>query len=359
MKGMQKNNGIPLSQQTANGGGPRAGQLINGEAWAGFQDKTWGELHIGRNNMISTDMTGAYDPLASYGFSLLGYFGLLAGQGSSDTARIDQSIKYLNNFGPWRMSVVYGKPETNVKEFYQGSVGFVRPNFSVDVIAGHGSDLVSTFALSGSANINSKYLGAKVFDSDMVGAFGKYVFDLGHNGLQDPAERKFTVTGGYARVDYSNPADGGYGVGHSTIGGYEIGPILATNGSTGSGIVNYGFTGGDRIVNVSFITGKYQHDAQWSAAVGYYRYDQKSYALGVNSIPGIVAPGYSSVACFSRTFINCAGAEQVASFRIDYDWTKNFRLYAGVAYSRVDGGFGFSYLNNSTFDPTVGMKISF
>ena len=167
------------------------------------------------------------------------------------------------------------------------------------------------------------------------------------------------MTGGYSRVDFSNPADGGFTPGHSTIGGYEIGPILSTNGSTGSGIVNYAFTGGDRFVNVSFITGKYQHDAQWSAAVGYYRYDQKSYGLGVNSIPGIVAPGYSRTACSSSTFINCAGAEQVVSFRVDYDWTKNFRIYAGVAYSRVDGGFAFSYLNTSEFDPTVGMRFTF
>src|ERR1043166_2656473 len=85
------------------------------------------------------------------------------------------------------MSAVYGKPGTNVNDFYQGSVGVVRPNFSVDLVAGHGSDIVSTFALSGAANLNSKYLGAKVFDTDMYGIFGKYVFDLGQNGLQDPA----------------------------------------------------------------------------------------------------------------------------------------------------------------------------
>lgn len=210
LKGMQKNNGIPLNQQTVNGGGPRAGQIINGEAWAGFADKTWGTLHVGRNNMISTDMVGACDPLASYGFSLIGYFGLLAGQGSSDTARIDTSVKYYNSYGPWRMSAIYGNPGTNVNEFYQGSVGIVRPNFSVDLVAGHGSDLVSTFALSGAANLNSRFLGAKVFDTDMYGAFGKYVFDLGRNGLQDPAERKFTITGGHSRIGFYNPADGGF-----------------------------------------------------------------------------------------------------------------------------------------------------
>ena len=77
--------------------------------------------------------------------------------------------------------------------------------------------------------------------------------------------------------------------GHSTIGGYEIGPILSTNGSTGSRVINYAFTGRDRFVIVNFIAGKYQHDARWSAAVGYYYYDQKSYGLGVNSIPRIVA----------------------------------------------------------------------
>lgn len=359
LKSLRLANGIPLNQQNFNGDGPRAGQILNGEAWAGFQDKTWGTLHVGRNNVVSTDMIGAYDPLASYGFSLLANVGILAGQGGGETARVDGSVKYLNNFGPVRVEAMYGNPNTNVNKFYQGSVGFVKPNYSVDVVGGHASDMVLASALAGPANLGSPYLGARIFDTTMYGLFGKYVFDLGRNGLNDPSESTFTVTAGYSRIDFSNPHDGGVGPGHATIGGYQLGPVLSTNGSSAAGIVNYAFTGGDRLLDVSFITGKYQYDAQWSAAVGYYRFDQTSYGLGVNTIPGIVAPAYSKTSCSSSSFVNCAGAMQVLAFRVDYDWTKNLKLYAGLTYSAVNGGFAFSFLNTSEWAPTAGMRFTF
>jgi hypothetical protein len=53
------------------------------------------------------------------------------------------------------------------------------------------------------------------------------------------------------------------------------------------------------------------------------------------------------------------GSEQVVSFRVDYEWTKNLKLYAGVAYSRFSGGFAFSYLRTSEVDPTAAMRFTF
>src|SRR5258708_612107 len=99
----QRNDGVPLNQQTTNGDGSRAGQLFNGELWGGFASKTWGTIHVGRNNTVSVDMLAAYDPLFSYGFSLFGYAGTFTGQGASSDSRIDDSIKYLNSWGPVRV----------------------------------------------------------------------------------------------------------------------------------------------------------------------------------------------------------------------------------------------------------------
>jgi predicted porin len=358
LKSTQRMNGIPLNQQDMNGDGSRAGQILNGEAWAGFDSKPWGTVHVGRNNTVALDMMGAYDPLASYGFSLFGYVGFLAGQGSAETPRIDDSIKYLNNWGPVRVEAMYGHPDTNVKDFYQGTVGIVRPNFSVDLIGGHADDMVSVNALAGPTNLGSQFLGARVFDTDMVGFFAKYVFDLGGKGL-GPSEPTFTLSGGFQRLDFSNPADGGFAPGHLTIGDYQIGPTLSTSGSIATGVVNYGYTGGDRLMNISFIAGKYQYDSQWSASLAYYRYDQNSFGFGVNSVPGVVAPSYSTAKCSSSAFFNCSGSEQVVSFRADYQWTKNLMLYAGITYSVVSGGFAFSYLTTSTYDPTVGLRFTF
>jgi predicted porin len=359
LKSSQRANGIPLNMQNSNGDGSRAGQILNGEAWAGFDSKPWGTIHVGRNNTVSLDMLGAYDPLASYGFSLFGYVGNLAGQGSAETPRIDDSIKYLNNFGPFRVEAMYGHPDTNVKDFFQGTVGFVRPNFSIDLIGGHASDVVSTSALAGPANLGSNFLGARVFDTDMYGFFAKYVFDVGGSGPLSTSESKFTLSGGYQLLDFSNPADGGFAPGHTTIGNYQIGPVLSTSASIATGVVNNAYTGGDRLMNISFIAGKYQYDSQLSFALAYYRYDQNSFGFGVNSLPGIVAPSYSNTKCSSSAFSNCSGSEQVVSFRTDYQWTTNLMLYAGVAYSQVSGGFAFGFLSKSTFDPTVGLRFTF
>jgi hypothetical protein len=41
LKSLQNANGVPLNQQNVNADGPRAGQILNGEAWGGFQDKAW------------------------------------------------------------------------------------------------------------------------------------------------------------------------------------------------------------------------------------------------------------------------------------------------------------------------------
>ena len=170
---------------------------------------------------------------------------------------------------------------------------------------------------------------------------------------------KFIVTGGFSYLDLSNPADGGRQPGFATSGGYLIGPALSLNGSSGSGIVNYTFTGGDRLVDTTFITGKYQYDDRFSFTLGYYRYDQNSYGHGVNSIPGVSASSFSNVYCSSAAFTNCAGSSQAVSFRADYQYTKNLMFYAGIAYSGVAGGMAFGFLKTYTYDPTVGLRFTF
>jgi predicted porin len=355
LKTLQQANGVPLAQQGANGDSSRAGQILNGEAWVGFEEKRWGTLHVGRNSNVTTDMLAAYDPLLSYGFSLYGFVGIYAGQGSAETARIDNSVKYLNTFGPFRTELMYGAPDTNVKEFYQGSFGIVRPNFSIDLVGGHTNDSVSAGSLSGSGSVHSPLLGGRVFDTDMYGVNAKYVFDVGGRGLQDPSNSRVALSGGYNRIEFSNPTDGGFSPGHKTIGGYELGPALSTTGSIGAGIVNYAYTGGNRIVESYFIAGRYQYNEHWSVAVSYYRFNQNSFGFGLNDLPGIVAASYSKISCSSSSFTNCSGV----SFRVDYDWNKNIKLYAGVEVSQVTGGLSFGYINTYTFDPTLGLRCSF
>lgn len=338
LKSLQRSNGIPLASQNMSGDNNRAGQILNGEAYGGFALTNWGQLRVGRNNAVSAETFFAYDPLFSLGFSPIGLVGCtVACQGSPETARVDSSIKYLNQVGVFRTNLIYAEPGTNVKQFYQGSVGIVRPEFSIDAFAGKSKDSVGASALSGTANLGSQFLGARIYDTTSWGIFAKYAFDVGGKGYGTPYG-KFIVSGGWARTDFSNPTDGGFLPGHTTIGGYVLGPSLSTNGSPGGGIVNYAYTGGDRVFDAFFIAGKYQHDEHWSGAVAYYVFHQNSYGFGVNSVPGVVAPAYSNNACSNSSFINCSGVEHAVSMRVDYDWTKNMRLYAGITYSKPTVG---------------------
>ncbi len=359
LKTLQQNNGVAPALQFANADSPRAGQIFNGDAWAGFNSKQWVQIRFGRNTAVSTDMLAAYDPLLSYGFSLYGYVGYIAGGGTVETVKIDQSVKYLHQIGSIRTEIVYGEPGTNVGKFYQGSIGIVRPEFSIDVFGGKSTDSISAAALSGAANVGSQYLGARVYDTTTFGIFGKYAFDLGGKGYSDPNSAKFILSGGYTRLDFSNPADGGLTPGHTTIGGYQIGPIFSTNGSNGFGVVNYAYTGGDRVIDTFFVGAKYQHDARWSVAATYTIYSGNSFGFGVNSIPGIVAASYSNTSCSSNKFTNCSGNEQVAALRVDYDWNKNLKLYSGITFSQVNGGFAFGYIHPNEIAPTVGMRYTF
>jgi predicted porin len=358
-KSLQLQNGIPLTQQPANGDAARAGQIFNGEAYGGFALRQWGQVRFGRNTDVSSDMLAAYDPLVSLGFSLFGFSAQVGGQGGAEPAKLDDSVKYINQIGIFRTELIYGAPGTDVRQFYQGSVGIVRPEFSVDLVGGHASDEVSLSALSGTANLGSPFLGAKVSDLSSYGIFGKYVFDVGGKGYSDPNSAKFIVSGGWDHLDYSNPSDGGLLPGHTDIGGFVIGPVLSTNGAAGSGVLNYAYTGGDKKLDAFFVAGKYQHDQQWSVAAGYYVIAQNSFGFGVNKIPGVTSAIYSNTTCSSSAYTNCSGLEQAITLRVDYDWTKNIKLYAGVAYSKVSGGMAFGYLTTNEFAPTAGMRFTF
>jgi hypothetical protein len=247
-----------------------------------------------------------------------------------------------------------------MKDIWQANAGFQYRGFSFDAVAGHANDEVSVSALAGPANLGSPFLGARVYNTDMYSFFGKYTFDLGPSSLKDDngPGSSITISGGFEHIDFSNPTDGGFGPGHTTIGGYQLGPVYSTNGSIASGIVNYAYTGGDRIMDISFAAIKYQYDPKWAFSAGYYRYDQNSFGFGVNKLPGIVS-AYSNTKCSDAKHPNCTGIQETASFRIDYQWNKNFMIYAGAAYSDIGGGLAFGYLTKNDFDPTIGVRFTF
>lgn len=359
-------NGVPTAQQNAAADGARAGQFFGGEAYGGLTNSDYGTLKIGRQFSVPVDVAAKYDPLLSYGFSMLGYFPSVTGIGSSQTAIINDAVKYQNKIGMFTVEVLYASPEDSLKDTIQGRLGFQYSGLSVDGIAGHIRDGVSASSLSGAANFGSNFLGAKVSDANIWGIFGQYKFDLGGQiGSSDqgamykaPAAVAFSpsliISGGYVNVRQMNPADGGWSAGHVVIGGNVLGPVVTTTGLASLGIVNNGFTGGDRIAETAFGTVKYQWAPEWSIAGGIYIQHQNSWGFGV---PNPVF--YSPRPCSTAQFVNCSGYAAVESFRIDYDWTKNFRVYVGATYTALHGGTQAGFLSTTNFAPMVGMRYHF
>ena len=68
------------SMRTSKGDSSRCGQAINGPAYAGVSNSTYGTLTVGRQNSLELDSIAVYDPAGlAYAFSLIGYSGFNAG----------------------------------------------------------------------------------------------------------------------------------------------------------------------------------------------------------------------------------------------------------------------------------------
>lgn len=358
-------NGVPTAQQNTAADGARAGQFFGGEAYGGLTNSEYGTLRIGRQFSVPVDVAAKYDPLLSYGFSMLGYYPTVTGLGSGETGIINDAVKYLNKVGMFNVEVLYASPEDSLKDTIQGRLGLEYSGFSVDAIAGHIRDGVSASSLAGAANFGSNFLGAKVADANLWGVFGQYKFNLGgrvdvgdQGSLNKAPPAVFSpsvaVSAGYVNVRQMNPADGGWSAGHVAIGGNVLGPVVTTSGLASLGIVNNGFTGGDRITETVFGTVKYQWAPEWSIAGGVYIQHQNSWGFGV---PNPVY--YSPTACTTARFVNCSGYAAVESLRVDYDWTKNVRVYAGITYTSLHGGAQAGFLSTTNIAPMVGVRYHF
>ena len=94
---------VPLANQVSSADSSKDGQFFNTAAWGGVSSPTYGTLTYGRQNSLTLDGVIAYDPLAGSGaFSAIGFQGTTAGMGDTENARLDNSIKYLVNIGPFR-----------------------------------------------------------------------------------------------------------------------------------------------------------------------------------------------------------------------------------------------------------------
>ena len=334
-RSLLENNGVPLASQTSNADSSRAGQFYNAVGYAGISNPTYGTLTAGRQNSLTLDGVNAYDPMGgSYAFSPIGWSGTTAGSGDTEDARYTTSVKYRIDYGMFRAAGMYqfGGYELNngTQNAYQAQVG-TDLNFgaygklSLDAIYARDNGAVSSAALSAAQDLKFPgTLAATVSDDTGLMLLAKYTYN------------QFKISGGFENITFMNPHNPETG-GFEDIGGYYVAAADTTN----TAYTNH------KILQVSWIGGRYAFTDTFDAGVAYYHYDQHAYATG------------AATGCNNQSSSACAGTMNAVSFDADWKFAKKFDVYAGVMFSEVAGGLANGYLYRNQVDPTVGLRFRF
>lgn len=328
---MVQNNGIPLDLRSANGNSSRNGQALNGQAYVGLSSPTYGTLTIGRNNSLTLDQILGYDPMGgSYAFSPIGFSGTWAGAGSTEDARLDQSIKYTVNYGLVHGGVIYqvgnyGDSSSTadwVHDDLQGNLGLIYQGFSIDGTVSKVRGMVSASPLAPNpANIGLTGLAATISDNLEWMITARYKWD------------RYEVLGGYENIDFANPSN-------------PVPVGFANNyGFTFSTVSNTAFPN-DKILQMMWIGGKWQATDHLTLIASYYHEMQN--AFGVT--PGIAG-------CNSTISSMCSGTLDAVSFVADYVVRKHFDVYAGIEYSQMTNGLASGAVQTSVLSPVTGAAI--
>ncbi|MEP6485632.1 MAG: porin [Rudaea sp.] len=319
------NNGVALANQKTAGDGSRAGQLFNGQAWAGLSSKEWGTLTFGRHVTLLGENIVKYDPMnGSYAFSPIGYSGMTGGMGNTEDVRLDDSVKYVWKHDMFHLGAMYqfGKSDSSPGEAWQGDFGFDYAGFGVDGIFGHKKDALAVGSLSAaqvSSGLPIDSLAATVSDNTSYTLLASY------------QTGPFKVSAGFEHIKYENPSLP-LTVPFSGLGGYYI------------SVLNNAAFPRDKKVDVSWIGLKYLITPDLDITGAVYNYDQDSYAL---------------VSCSTKSSGQCSGKLWAYSARLDYRLTKRFDVYAGAMYSKVEDGLANGYLKTNTVDPMIGFRFQF
>jgi hypothetical protein len=124
------NNPFTLANQRTSFDLARAGTWDNGQAFVGVSNPTYGTLTFGRSVLLSQSAIGAYDPVASFAFSQIGFTAYYATFGASPTSRINTGFTYRLTYQGFRVAAqaqVGGYAQDNAAtQQYQAQIGAVQ-----------------------------------------------------------------------------------------------------------------------------------------------------------------------------------------------------------------------------------------
>ncbi|MDZ5649623.1 porin [Nitrospirillum sp. BR 11828] len=331
-RSMAANNGLALTKQTANGDSSHAGQAFNRAAYVGVSSREWGTVTVGRQNTLLADNIFTYDPQqASYAFSVIGFSGLTGGGGSTEDFRLDNTVKYTNQFGPLRVGALYQFGEDNGGmhgNALQLDAGTDIGGLSVDATYAHKQDMVSAGNLTAAQMTQATALGynpgnslaATISDNTSYALMGSYTL-----------APQWKLFAGYEYIDFANPSVP-LRAGATDIGGYTL------------AFVNNSAFVHDKIVQVAWTGARYAVTPKVDVSAAYYHYGQNS---------------YGAKSCADASAATCSGTLNAYSLVADYRFARRFDAYLGVMYSEVAGGLAAGYLHTDNVSPTTGVRFNF
>lgn len=337
LQSLVDNNGKPLTQQSTNGDGSRAGQIFNGPAFLGLSSQTFGTLTAGRHNSVLVDDVNKYDPMGgSYAFSVIGYSGATAGMGNTEDVRLDDSLKYSYKNGPYRVAALYQFGHKGDSgdggSATQFDVGADFAGFSGDLFYGYKNGAIGASALSvtqfATPGVPADSLAATISDTTSFA------------GLLSYTTGPVKFSGGYEHVTFENPSNP-LPAGFTGLGGYDF------------SFVNNSAFNLHKVLQVSWIGARYSVTKELSVSGAFYHYNQNDYHFAVTS--GVTTPK----PCSNNSAGSCSGALDAFSLMADYRFTKRFDVYAGAMYSEVSDGLASGYLHPSNLNTMVGARFSF
>src|ERR1700761_1719611 len=147
-----QNNGLPIGFQNSFGDSSKGGQLFNNAAYFGISSPTYGTFTMGRQSALSSDLIVNYDPLSgSNSWSVITFQGANGGGGNTENRIYDNSYEYRVNVGPVRFAVeaqLANGGNSGTGNAFEGNIGFDYMGLSMDFLAGHTSDGISSGILT-------------------------------------------------------------------------------------------------------------------------------------------------------------------------------------------------------------------
>lgn len=303
-QGLVNNSGTnSATYQTTSTNGSQNGQLINREGYVYLDHGGLGALRVGRNNTLINDAAQEFDPTVAspiFGF-LTASSGFGGGSGISETTRLNNSVKYLNQLGPVKVGAFYAKGD-NTALAKQGrsfgfGLGYVWNDFKIQY-----AHTTQTDAIKESVSSTVGDIAATAYNNSgwLIGASYQ-------------VNSQLTFKAGSSHYTLSAPSDSQSAATLSSINGFTIAP----------NIVNY--NGTHVSANLNWIGLNYQIRPDLTVYSGYYRANYNSYTSLV-----------------STAFTSTPGSINWASFLIDYQLDEAKDVYLAVA------NLGFNNTSTST-----------